>query len=168
MRLVILFATLTYLALAFETSVPYWIQTRVLIPNLIVILAVDLGLRNHGVVPAILAFGMGYATDAFSGSTLGVNAFLITMVFLLTYETSSRLLVTNAAVGATFVFLGVIATSIGALVLANGAAGFAAAGPMFPSIALQAAISALIAPIVFALIALLKRAAGLPVALARE
>ncbi|MFZ1887502.1 MAG: rod shape-determining protein MreD [Candidatus Binataceae bacterium] len=168
MRLVILFATLTYLALAIETSVPYWIQTRILIPNLIVILAVDLGLRNHGVVPAILAFAMGYATDAFSGSTLGVNAFLITMVFLLTYEISSRLLVTNAAVGATFVFLGVIVTSIGGLVLADGAAGIAATGAMLPGIAMQAAISAIVAPLVFGLIALLKRAAGLPVALARE
>ncbi|MHB8380770.1 MAG: rod shape-determining protein MreD [Candidatus Binataceae bacterium] len=168
MRLVILFATLTYLALAIETSAPYWIQTRILIPNLIVILAVDLGLRNHGVVPAVLAFAMGYATDAFSGSTLGVNAFLITMVFLLTYEISSRLMVTNAAVGATFVFLGVIVTSIGALVLADGAAGLAASGPMMPGIAVQAGISAIVAPIVFGLIATLKRIAGLPAALARE
>ena len=168
MRLVILFAALTYLSLAIETSVPYWIQTRILIPNLIVILAVDLGLRHHGVVPAFLAFAIGYATDAFSGSTLGINAFLITAIYLLTYEISSRLLVTNAAVGATFVFLGVIVTALGALILADGAAGLAAAGPMLPGIALQAAVSALVAPLMFAFAAMLKRVVGLPVALARE
>ena len=75
---------------------------------------------------------------------------------------------TNAAVGATFVFLGVIVTSIGGLVLADGVAGIAATGAMLPGIAMQAAISAIVAPLVFGLIALLKRAAGLPVALARE
>jgi rod shape-determining protein MreD len=168
LRLSILFAVLAYLALAIETSIPYWVQTRVLIPNLIVILAVDLGLRHHGVIPALIAFAMGYATDAFSGSALGINAFLITAVYLLTYEISSRLLVTNAAVGATFVFVGVIVTSVGALVLGDGSAGFAAVGPMLTSFAANAAVSALVAPAVFRFVAILKRMVGLPVSLARE
>lgn len=168
MRLAVLFAILAYVALAIETAVPYWISTRVLIPNLIVILAVDLGLRHHGAIPAILAFAMGYATDAFSGSALGVNAFLVTLVFLLTYEVSRRLLVTNAAVGATFAFLGTLLASVGALVLSDGAAGVAAVGTMLPGMAAQAAVSAVVAPFVFAFAALLKRAIGLPVALARE
>ncbi len=76
-----------------------------LVPNLIIILTIDLGLRHHGAIPALLAFAISYATDAMSSTTLGMNAFLVTGVFLLTYEAlSSRLLVTNALVGATVVF----------------------------------------------------------------
>ena len=68
LRLILLFAVFVILGLAFESAGARIISVRSLIPNLIIILAVDLGLRHHGVVPAILAFTMGYATDAIAGS----------------------------------------------------------------------------------------------------
>ena len=101
MRLVLLFAVFVILALAFESAGARIFSFRALIPNLIIIFAVDLGLRHHGVLPAILAFTMGYATDALAGSHPGLNAFMTTMVFLVSYEISTRLMVTNAGVGAT-------------------------------------------------------------------
>ena len=73
----ILFAIATYIALLIQTAAPLWFPFHALIPNLIIILTVDLGLRHHGAIPALLAFAIGYATDAMSGTTLGMNAFLM-------------------------------------------------------------------------------------------
>jgi rod shape-determining protein MreD len=168
LRLILLFGLFGMLGLAFETAVPHLISARSLIPNLIVILAVDLGLRHHGVLPAIIAFGMGYATDALAGSHPGLNAFMVTLVFLVSYEFSSRLLVTNAFVGATIVFFGVIAADLGAIAIGSGLGALGESGPMVPSILLRAMISALVAPLVFSILAGSKRLVGLPARAARE
>jgi rod shape-determining protein MreD len=166
LRLILLFGLFAMLGLAFETAVPHLISARSLIPNLIVILAVDLGLRHHGVLPAIIAFGMGYATDALAGSHPGLNAFMVTLVFLVSYEFSSRLLVTNAFVGATIVFFGVIVTDLGTIAIGSGT--LSESGPMVSYILLRAMISALVAPPVFSVLAGSKRLVGLPARAARE
>jgi rod shape-determining protein MreD len=168
LRLTLLFGLFALLGLAFETAVPHLISVPSLIPNLIVILAVDLGLRHHGVLSAMLAFAMGYATDALAGSHPGLNAFMVTLVFLVSYEISSRLLVTNAFVGATVVFFGVIATALGAIAIGAGFSALGDTGSIMPSLMLQAAISALVAPLVFSMLAASKRLAGLPARAARE
>ena len=129
MRLILLFAVFVILGLAFESAGARIISVRSLIPNLIIILAVDLGLRHHGVLPAVLAFTMGYATDAIAGSHPGLNAFMMTMVFLISYEISTRLMVANAGVGATIVFFGVIATTLGTIAIANGFAALSSTAP---------------------------------------
>ena len=168
MRLILLFAVFAVLGLAIETAVPHLISFRALVPNLIIILAVDLGLRHHGVLPAIIAFTMGYATDALAGSHPGLNAFMMTMVFLVSYEISTRLMVANAFVGATLVFLGVIATSLGTIAMANGFNALSDTGPIMPELTLDALISAIVAPIVFAMLATSKRLTGLKARAARE
>jgi rod shape-determining protein MreD len=159
--MLILFAIATYIALLLQTAAPLWFPFHALIPNLIIILTVDLGLRHHGALPALLAFGIGYATDAMSGTTLGMNAFLMTGVFLLTYEISSRLLVTNALVGATAVFFAVMLAGFGSIVITSGRGAGLAIDEAMPTLALQALISALIAPIIFALMSGSKRVIGL-------
>lgn len=168
MRLILLFGLFAVLGLAFETALPHLISVRSIVPNLIVILAVDLGLRHHGVLPAMLAFGMGYATDALAGSHPGLNALMVTLVFVVSYEISSRLLVTNAAVGATIVFFGVIATDLGSIAIGTGFGALSDSGPIVPSMILQATISALVAPIVFSILSGSKRLVGLPARAARE
>jgi rod shape-determining protein MreD len=168
LRLILLFGLFAILGLAFETATPHLISVRSIVPNLIVILAVDLGLRHHGVLPALMAFAMGYATDALAGSKPGLNAFMVTLVFLLSYEISSRMLVTNAFVGATVVFFAVIATSLGAIAIVGGFQAFSDTGAIIPSIVLQAGISALVAPIVFSILAGSKRMIGLPATAERE
>jgi cell shape-determining protein MreD len=168
LRLVLLFATFALLGLAFESALPQLISFRSLIPNLIVILAVDLGLRHHSALAAMLAFAMGYATDALSGSTPGLNAFMVTLVYLVSYEISTRLLVTTAPVGATVVFFGVLATGLGSIAISAGFAALFGTGWMMLALALQAAISALAAPFIFALLAGSKRLTRLPVGPARE
>ena len=159
--MLIIFAIATYLALLIQTAVPLWIPFPALIPNLIIILTVDLGLRHHGAFPALLAFAIGYATDAMSGTTIGMNAFLMTGVFLLTYEISSRLLVTNALVGATVVFFSVMLAGFGAILITSGRGAGVAINDAMPTLAVQALISALVAPIIFSLMSGTKRAVGL-------
>jgi rod shape-determining protein MreD len=162
LRLILLFAVFVILGLAFESAGARIVSVRSLIPNLIIIFAVDLGLRHHGVLPAVLAFTMGYATDAIAGSHPGLNAFMMTTVFLVSYQISTRLMVANAGVGATIVFFAVIASALGTIAIANGFAAISSTGPMLPSLTLQAFITAIIAPLVFSILATLKRLTGLP------
>ncbi len=166
MRLTFLFGLMAVAALFVETTAPRIIASPALVPNLMVILAVDLGLRHRSAAAAALAFAIGYATDAFSGTHLGVNAFLLTLVFLLTYEIGRRLLVINALVGAVAVFFGALVTSLGGIVLGAGAD--ALTWTLVPAVLLQALLSAIVAPIVFAILDLLKRSLGLRAGVARE
>ena len=166
--MVIIFGIAAYLALLIQTAVPLWFPFRALIPNLIIILTVDLGLRHHGALAAIIAFAIGYATDSMSGTTLGMNAFLTTGIFLLTYELSSRLLVTNAVLGAIAVFFAVMIAGLGAIVILSGRGAPAVIDNAMSTLALQALISAVVAPLVFALMAGSKRIVGLPDRLERE
>lgn len=168
MRLVILFGFLAFIALAIETAVPYWFSLRVLVPNLVVILAVDLGLRHHGAIPVALAFAMGYATDALGGTMLGLNAMLITIVYLLAYAVSSRLMVTTAFIGAVLVFIGALVTTLGGVAIGSGIAALSQASTMFPQFATEAAVSAIVAPVIFAFLGGLKRVVGLPASPVRE
>jgi rod shape-determining protein MreD len=168
LRLILLFAVFVILGLALESAGARIVSVRSLIPNLIIILAVDLGLRHHGVLPAVLAFTMGYATDAIAGSHPGLNAFMMTMVFLVSYEISTRLMTANAGVGATVVFFGVIATTLGTIAIANGFGSLSNTGPLLPGLLLQAFITALIAPFIFSILAASKRLTGLPVGPARD
>ncbi|HEY9158339.1 rod shape-determining protein MreD [Candidatus Binatus sp.] len=168
MRLILLFAAFVVLGLAFQSAVPHLISFRALIPNLIIILVVDLGLRHHGVLPAMLAFAIGYATDALAGAHPGLNAFMMTMVFLVSYEISTRLMVTNALVGASVVFFGVIATALATVAFADGFNALADTGSMLGGLTLEAAVSALVAPLIFSMLAASKRMTGLPVRAMRE
>lgn len=168
MRLILLFAVFAVLGLAIESAVPHLVSFRALIPNLIIILVVDLGLRHHGVLPAILAFAMGYATDALAGSHPGLNAFMMTMVFIVSHEISTQLMVTNALVGAMVVFFGVIATALATVALADGFSALSGTGSMLPGLTLEAAVTAIVAPFIFSMLAASKRMAGLPVRAKRE
>jgi rod shape-determining protein MreD len=168
LRLILLFAVFAVLGLAIESAVPHLVSFRALIPNLIIILVVDLGLRHHGVLPAILAFAMGYATDALAGSHPGLNAFMMTMVFIVSHEISTQLMVTNALVGAMVVFFGVIATALATVALADGFSALSGTGSMLPGLTLEAAVTAIVAPFIFSMLAASKRMAGLPVRAKRE
>ena len=168
MRLILLFAAFVILGLALESAGARVLSFRSLIPNLIIILAVDLGLRHHGVIPAILAFAMGYATDALSGSHPGLNAFMMTMVFLVSYEVATRMMTANAGVGAVLVFFSVILTALATVAIANGFSALSDTGWMLPGLTLQAVISAAVAPIIFAMLATTKRLTGLTTGPSRE
>lgn len=167
MRLVLLFGVAWFISLAIQTVAPLWLPVRALVPDLVIILAVDLGLRHHGPIPAVMAFAMGYSIDVFSGTHIGLNALVVTLVYLFAYEVSSRLLMTNALVDAIVVFLGSLATggAQAAFGLVSGAQGL---GATVSGLVLQAGVTAVVSPFIFALLARLKRRIGLRAVAERE
>lgn len=168
MRLLALYAIATLVALALETTIPHWLPIGMLAPNLVLILAVDLGMKHHGALGAMMAFAMGYAIDSFSGTHLGLNAFMLTLIYLIAYALSRYLISTSTAIGVVVVFIGAILTG-----LANsiGSAGFDV-GPgttgLMPRLALQGAVSALFTPLVFSIMGWGKRVVGLRARSVRE
>lgn len=160
-RLVLLFAFATLFALALQTMLPYWLPLGPYVPDLVLILAVDLGMRHHSAVAALMAFVMGYAIDAVSGTQIGLNAFMITLVFLLAYELSSQLLVTNVAVGMLAVFVGVIIKDLGSIIISSGFSGLTGDSVLMRDLLGQAAVTALLAPLVFVAMARGKKLLGL-------
>lgn len=168
MRLLALFSIATLIALVLQTAVLRWLPIGMLIPDLVMILAVDLGLRHHEALGAVMAFSMGYATDAFSGSQIGLNAFIFTLIFLLFYEASRRVVVTSSMVGAGAVFFAVLLKDVGCFALSTGFRGLNQMGGIVPATLLQALITAALAPLVFSLLASGKRLFGLPVRKVRE
>ncbi len=162
MRLIVLFSLAGFAALAIQTSLPRWLPAWLLVPDLVLALAVNLGLKHHGVLAAAVAFALGYATDAFSGLHIGVNAFVVTLLFLLAYELSQHMVADGAWLGAVLVFAGVILRALGVnldVVRTHAAIG---------QVLLQAAISAALTPAVFRLLAAGKRLLGLPDRAVRE
>ncbi|HEY1851049.1 MAG TPA: rod shape-determining protein MreD [Candidatus Binataceae bacterium] len=161
MRLVFIYAIATLIALALETTIPHWLPIGMLMPNLVLILAVDLGMKHHGAIGALLAFGMGYAIDSFSGTHLGLNAFMLTLTYLVAYGLSRYLISTSTTIGVILVF---VAATVTGLANSIGSAGLEAPGDAFamlPGLALRAGVSALFTPWVFALTGFSKRAVGL-------
>ncbi len=169
MRLLALFAAATLAALALQTILPLAFPIRSYMPHLILILSVDLGLRHPSALAALLAFLMGYATDALSGSQIGLNAFTVTLVFFISYEISGRLLATSDLVGAITVFAGALVNSAGSMMLSSDqGALWRTNATVAQRIAIQALITALLAPPVFALLRRGKLLFGLPPRNARE
>ena len=140
-----------------------------LIPDLVLILAVDLGLKQHTALAPVLAFAMGYATDALSGSQLGFNAFTMTLIFLLSYELSRHVWVTGRIIGPLTVPLADLLKTFGVIAITSGVATVAnIKGPALRLILIQALLTAAVAPLIFALLDAGKRALRLPVRVAAE
>lgn len=168
MRVVALYAIATLIALALETSIPHWLPIGGLMPNLVLILAVDLGMKHHGAIDALLAFGMGYAIDSFSGTHLGLNAFMLTLTYAIAYGLSRYLISTSTAIGVFLVFVAAVLTGFANVLGTVPFEAFSGALAMLPELALRAAVSALFTPWVFAAMGLSKRAVGLRLRPVRE
>ena len=159
--MLLLFALATFVALVLQTTLPRLLPVGILVPNFVVILAVDLALRHPGALAAMMAFAMGYALDAFSGIELGLNALLLTSVFLLAYSLSRVLISSSTAIGVLAVFAGVIFSDLGNYVLSSGFAPSGSLGGMMPPVLIQAGVTALLTPPVFKTMGWATRVAGL-------
>jgi cell shape-determining protein MreD len=159
-RLIGIFSVATLIALALQTTIPRLLPIGMLMPDLALVLAVDLGLRHHGAAAALMAFGIGYATDAFAGSQLGLNALLFVMVFILTYWLARGFFSAGPGLGVAAVFGGVMLCDYGNYLAGSGWTADTS-GLLLPTTLLQASVTALCAPAVFALMRMLTRWAGL-------
>jgi rod shape-determining protein MreD len=159
--LLALFSIATLIALALQTSMLHLLPVGMFVPDLVLILAVDLGLRHHGVLAALMAFAIGYATDAFSGSQLGLNALMLTLVFLLSYWLSRSLISTGTSIGVMTVFVGVVLADFGAYLVSSGWTAPPHLHAVIAPVLMQAAITALLSPWVFSLMNRAARMVGL-------
>lgn len=158
--MIAIFSIVTLAALALQTTLPHLLPVGMLMPDLALVLTVDLGLRHHGAAAALMAFGIGYATDAFAGSQLGLNALLFVVVFVLSYWLSRGFFSVGSGLGIAAVFGAVMLCDYGNYLAGGGWTGDSS-GLLLPMTLLQASITALCAPAVFALMAALTRAVGL-------
>jgi rod shape-determining protein MreD len=150
-RLIGIFSIAAFVALILQTTVPRLLPLAAFFPDLVLILTVDLGLRHYGILAAVMAFVIGYATDAFSGSQLGMNAMMLTVVFMLAYALSRVLISASPAMGAVAVFAGVILQNFGVYLASSGFATPMNLGAVMMPTLLQAAITALVTPWMFGL-----------------
>jgi rod shape-determining protein MreD len=148
-RLLLLFSLATLVALFLQTCLPRLLPMGILVPDLVLILAVDLGIRYPRILTALMAFAMGYAVDAFSGGEPGLNALLLTMVFIFAYWLSRVLTSTSTLIGVAAVFAGVIFNDIGNYLITSGFASADKMQALVPAVLIQAAVTALLTPSVF-------------------
>jgi rod shape-determining protein MreD len=160
-RLVALFAALTLIALAIQTTASRWLPLTALVPDLVLVLVVDLGLRHRRALAPVMAFAMGYAMDAFSGSQLGVNTFALTLTYLVAYEVGVHTSATGPEAGAVLVFIAVLIQSLGGFLISTQFRAPDQLWVLLPAALLQATLTAVIAPPLFRLTAGLKRMMGL-------
>ena len=135
-------------AILLQTTLLHLAPTGPAIPDLILVMCVYLGLRHQNVGGAVGAFFLGYMLDTFSGTDVGINAFAMTLVFLMVYLLSRRLWIEGglsnslavfaAAVLKTLTITGLVAVSTGALT----------AGGMRDDL-LGGALAAVVSPLVF-------------------
>ena len=159
--MVALFAVLTLVALAIQTTASRWLPLSALVPDLVLVLAVDLGLRHRRALAPIIAFAMGYAMDAFSGSQLGVNTFAVTLIYLIAYEVGVHSSATGAEAGAVLAFVAVLIQNLGGFLIGTQVRAPDQIGALLPAALLQATVTAVCAPPVFGLTAGLRRMLGL-------
>ena len=162
-RLLLLFSLAAFFALILQTTLPRLLPLGILVPDLVLILAVDLGLRHPRALTALMVFAMGYAVDALSGVELGLNALLMTMVFLFAYWLSRVLISTSTAIGVIAVFAGVIFSDIGNYLVSSRFALADRLHALMPAVLIQAAVTALLTPSVFRMTAWAAQAVGLRV-----
>ena len=124
-----------------------------LIPDFMLILCVYLGLHHQSVGGASGAFFLGYFLDSCSGAPVGVNAFAMSLVFVMVMAISRYLWLGNPLTIASVVCFSVILKT-GAFFLLSGLGQLAeGAQPMVVRYLMwDAVVAVLLTPAVFALL----------------
>ena len=161
MRLLVLFALATFAALVLQTILPRLLPLEILVPDFVLILVVDLGMRYPRALTALMAFAMGYAVDALSGIELGLNALMLTLVFTFAYWLSRVLISTSTTIGVMAVFAGVILSDVGNYLISSSFAPADRLYALMPAVLIQAAVTALLTPSVFRITSWAARTVGL-------
>lgn len=154
MKAVFLFTLMALAALLVQTTVlPQALFGRSS-PDLLLILCVYLALRRHSVGGALGAFSLGYLQDTFSGSILGLNAFGMSVVFLLIYLTSRRLWVDNVISQIAVVFVASVVKTSTILVLVAVFVSIDGLGRTILSyLFTEALLASILSPAIFAILA---------------
>jgi rod shape-determining protein MreD len=105
-RMTVVVAGAAIVAMLAQTTLGAAVMPLVeVVPNLVLVLAVYLGLRHHGVGGVAGAFLLGYFLDTFSGTLLGVHAAACTAAYVVAYLISRTLWTEDGLPAMIVVFL---------------------------------------------------------------
>lgn len=136
-----------------ETTVLHVLPLGPIRPDLIVILCVYLALHEHTVAGALGAFLLGYFADNFSGSVLGLQAFSMSLIFVLVYLLARQLWMDNVVANVAVVFVASLLKSLAvALLLAFYLAADYPWAHLFGTVWIESAIAAFFTPFVFSML----------------
>jgi len=160
----------SFIALAVAAVVAMLLQTAIfpavpwlpVVPNLVLVLAVYLGARHQGVGGACGAFFLGYFLDTFSGTVLGLHTFALTAVYAMVYVIARTLWMQGGLPVVGVVFLGACVGEVAEVGLGALVAGGASLWQHVVRYGLlEAGLTALLAPAVFAFVTRERRLLGL-------
>jgi rod shape-determining protein MreD len=105
-RRALLFAVAAAIAVIVQTSIARWVPFLPAGPDLILVLAVYLGLHARSAGGAVGAFLLGYLLDTMSATSPGLYCLTMTLVFGVVYLLSQRLWMENPVSNVAAVALG--------------------------------------------------------------
>ncbi len=104
MKLFLLFLSVGFLLVLLQTTLLHLLPLGPVVPDLTLILCVYWALNRPTVATVLGSFLMGYTVDVFSSPILGINAFAMSLVFLITYLSSHHIWVRSPLMTAAIVF----------------------------------------------------------------
>ena len=104
MKLFLLFVFVGFLGVLLQTTLLHLLPLGPVVPDLTLILCVYWALNRPTVGTVLGSFLMGYTVDVFSSPILGINAFAMSLVFLITYLSSHHIWVRSPLMTAAIVF----------------------------------------------------------------
>jgi rod shape-determining protein MreD len=113
MRMTVVLAGAALVAMLLQTTVAAALTPLTeVVPNLVLVLAVYLGLRHHGVGGVVGAFLLGYFLDTFSGTLLGVHAAACTAAYVVAYLIARTLWTEDGLPAMMVVFLAALVDTV--------------------------------------------------------
>lgn len=104
MKLFLLFVSVGFLLVLLQTTLLHLLPLGPVVPDLTLVLCVYWALNRPTVGTVLGSFLMGYTVDVFSSPILGINAFAMSLVFLITYLSSRHIWVRSPLLSAAIVF----------------------------------------------------------------
>jgi len=153
MGLLLLVMIAAVFGILLQTTLFHLLPLGPMIPDLVVILCVYLALHEHTVAGALGAFLLGYFSDNFSGNVLGLHAFSMSLVFVLVYLMARRLWMDNVVANVAVVFAASLVKAMAiALLLAFYLSADYPWRQFLTTVWIEAALVAMISPLVFSLL----------------
>ncbi len=153
MKLSLLFLAAGFLSVLLQTTLLHLLPLGPVVPDLTLVLCVYWALNRPTVGAVLGSFFLGYSVDVFSSPILGINAFAMSLVFLVAYLSSRYIWIRSPLSSAAVVFF---ASWVKVAALIAVWAFFEdRQGPwtgVLPYIFLEALFAAILAPIFFLLL----------------
>jgi rod shape-determining protein MreD len=154
-------AATAVVAMVLQTTVFPSIPALPVAPDLMLVLAVYLGVFHRNMGGALGAFLLGYFMDAFSGVRIGVNAFAFTLVFAGVQLVARSIWVQGSVPVMAVVFVAGAVRGLVMLAILTLAGGTPLWHDVLWYTVIEPIAAALVAPAVFAMVQWEKRALGL-------